>query len=90
MYRLRNSGQAAIFSDIVKKLEHKYPTKFLSLIYALRKYSCNNNRFSISFQRGKLWNEILNEKEKGLEFHTLSKKCINLKLLDIYNEYSYF
>ena len=74
MYRLRNSDQAAIFNGIVKKLEHKYPTKFLSIIYTLRKCSCNNNRFLISFQGGKLWSEILNEEEKGLEFHTLSKK----------------
>ena len=74
MYRLTNSDQAAIFNGIVKKLEHKYPTKFLSIIYTLRKYSCNNNRFLISFQGGKLCSEILNEEEKGLEFHTLSKK----------------
>ena len=31
MYRLRNNDTPAIFNDIVKKPEHKYPTKFSSL-----------------------------------------------------------
>ena len=37
MYRLGNSDIPAIFSDIVKKPKHKYPTKFSSLNYTLRK-----------------------------------------------------
>ena len=47
MNRLDNSNIPAIFNDIVKKLEHKYPTKFLSLNYTLRKYSFSNSRFAI-------------------------------------------
>ena len=54
MYRLRNSDIPAIFNAIVKKLEHKYSTKFLSLNYTLRKYSFNSGRFSISYQGTKL------------------------------------
>ena len=64
MYRLGNTDIPAIFNDIVKKPEHKYPTKFSSLNYTLRKYSLNNSRFSISFRGPKLWNEILNKEEK--------------------------
>ena len=90
MYRLENSDMPAIFNDIVKKPEHKYPTKFSSLNYTLRKYSFTNSRFSISFRGPKLWNEILNKEEKGLESHTLFKECVKLKLLDMENEYSYF
>ena len=37
-----------------------------------------------------LFNEILNKEEQGLEFHTLFKKCVKLKLLDMENEYSLF
>ena len=67
------------------------PTKFLSLNYSLRKYSFTNSRFSISFRGPKLWNEILNKEEKGLECHTLFKKCFKLKLLNMdKNEYSNF
>ena len=47
MYRLENSNIPAIFNDIIKKSEHKYPTKFLSLNYTLRKYSFTNSRFAI-------------------------------------------
>ena len=92
MYRLGNSDiqRHAIFNDIVKKPEHKYPTKFSSLNYTLRKYSFTNCRFSISFQGPKMWNEILNKEEKGLQSHTLFKKCVKLKLLDMENQYSYF
>ena len=90
MYRIENSNIPAIFSDIVKKPEHKYSTKFSSLNYTLRKYSFTNSRFAISFQGPKLWNEILNKEKKGLESHTLFKKCVKLKLLDMENEYSYF
>ena len=87
MYRLENSNIPAFFNDIVKKPEHKYPTKFSSLNYTLRKYSFTNSRFAISFRGPKLWNEILNKEEKGTESHTFFKKC---KLLDMENEYSYF
>ena len=65
------------FNDIVKKPEHKYPTTFLSLNYTLRKYSFTNSRFLISFRGPKLWNEILNKEEKGLESYTLFKKASN-------------
>ena len=90
MYRLENSDMPAIFNDVVKKPEHKYPTKSSSLNYTLRKYSFTNGRFSISYREPKLWNEILNKEEKGLESQTLFKECVKLKLLDMENEYSYF
>ena len=90
MYRLENSNIPAIFNDIVKKPEHKYPTKSSSLNYTLRKYSFTNGRFSISFRGPKLWNEILNKDERGLESHKLFKECIKLKLLVTKNEYSDF
>ena len=87
MYRLENSIIPAIFNDIVKKPEHKYPTKSS---YTLRKYSFTNSRFEISFRGPKLWNEILNKEEKGLACHTLFEKCVILRLLDMENAYSYF
>ena len=90
IYRLENSDILAIFNDFVQKPEHKFPTKFSSLNYILRKDSFANSRFSISFRRPKLWNEILNKEEKWLESHTLFKECVKLKLLDTENEYSYF
>ena len=90
MYRLENSNIPAIFNDIVKKPEHKYPTKSSSLNYTLRKYSFTNSRFSISFRGPKLWNEILNKDERGLESHKLFKECIKLTLLVTKNEYSDF
>ena len=37
MHRLENSNIPAIFNDMIKKPEHKYPTKFSSLNYTLRK-----------------------------------------------------
>ena len=71
MCRLGNSDIPTIFNNIVKKPEHRYPTKFSRLNYTLRQYFFTNSRFSISFRRLKLWNEILNKEEKGLECHTL-------------------
>ena len=50
MYRLGNSVIPVIFNDIVKKTEHKYPKKSLTLNYSLRMYSFTNSRFSISFR----------------------------------------
>ena len=79
-----------MFNDVVKKPEHKNPITFSSLNNTLRKYSFTNSRFSISFRGPKLWNEILNKEDKWLESHTLFKKCVKLKLLDMENEYSYF
>ena len=54
MYRLGNNDIPATFNDIIKKPEHKYPTKFSSSNYTLRKYSFTNSRFSISFRGPKL------------------------------------
>ena len=90
MYRLGNSDIPAIFNDIVKKPENKYTTKFSSLNYTLKKNCFTNSRFSIFFRGPKQWNEIVNTEEKGLESHTVFKKCIKLKFLDMENEYSYF
>ena len=53
-------------------------------------HTLTNSKLSISFRGAKLWNEILNKKEEGLESHPLFKKCIRLKLLDMENEYSHF
>ena len=64
MYWLRNSDILAIFNDIVKKPENKYPTRFPSLNYTFRKYSFTNSRFSIFSLGPKLWNEILNKEKK--------------------------
>ena len=74
MYRPGNSDITAIFNGIVKKLQRKYPTKYSSINYTLRKYSFTNSRFSISSRRPKLWKEILSKEEKGLESHALFKK----------------
>ena len=71
MYRLENSNIPTKFNGIVKKPEHKYPTIFSSLNYTLRKYSFTNSRFAILFRGPKLWNEILNKEEEGLESNTL-------------------
>ena len=90
IYGLGNSDIPAIFKDIVKKPVHKYPTKFLKLNYTLRKYYFTNSRFSISFRGPKLWNEILNKKEKELESHTYFRTCVKSKLLDLDNMCSYF
>ena len=54
MYRLENSNIPVIFNYIIKKPEHKYPTRFPSLNYTLRKYSFTNSTFAISFQGPKL------------------------------------
>ena len=45
MYRLGNRDIPAIFNDIVKKTEHKYPTKFSSLNYTLITPSVTNVDF---------------------------------------------
>ena len=49
MYRPGNRDIPAIFNDIVKRPEHKYPTKFSSLNNTLRKHSITNTRFSVLF-----------------------------------------
>ena len=86
----RKSDIPAIFNDIVKRPGEKYQTKFSKLNNILRKYSLTNSRFSNSFRRPKLSNEIVNKEEKELESHTLFKKCVKLKLLNMENEYFYF
>ena len=68
------------FHNIVKNPEHKYPIKFCILNYALRKYFLTNSRFSVFFLGTKLWNEILNEEEKGFEYSTSFQKMYQTKV----------
>ena len=73
-----------------KKARAQIPNKIFELKLHIKKVFFTNSRFAISFQGPKLWNEILYKEKKGLESHTLFKKCVKLKLLDMENEYSYF
>ena len=65
-----------IGNSIIKR---KSSVKFLGVI----NNRFINSRFPVSFRGPKLWNEILNKEEKGLECLTLFKKCIRLKLLNM-------
>ena len=68
------------FHNIVKNPEHKYPIKFLTLNYTLRKYFLTNSRFSVFFLGTKLWNEILNEEKERFEYNTIFGKMHQTKI----------
>ena len=73
MQKCINNHIQSIFSDLIKRSYHKYPTNFSQLSFYLKRYSLNSTKYSISIHGPKLWNDIIN-KEKDIQSYSLSKK----------------
>ena len=54
-HKLKNNQTPLIFSDIMKKTNHKYPSNFSKTYYSLKQYSLTS-KFLISSFGTKLWN----------------------------------
>ena len=62
---------------------------FQSSFY-LKNYSLNGTKYSISIRGPKLWNNVINKKEKDIQSYSLFQKKIKSKLIKIDNETDYF
>ena len=71
MHRLSIDDLPQSFNKTFKKPDHKYPTKFSICNYSLKIHSLKSSKFAVSYQRPKLWNEILSNEEKKIESQTL-------------------
>ena len=54
MHKFINNQIPSIFSDFIKRLNHKYPTNFSQSHFYLKKYSLNCTKYSISIRGPKL------------------------------------
>ena len=80
----------SIFSDFIKRRNHKYPTNFSQPRVYLKRYSLNSTKYSISIRGPKLWNDVINKGEKDIQSYSLFQKKIKSKLIKIENEDDYF
>ena len=90
MFKLNTNQAPSIFSDLIKKPDHKYPTKFSENCFSLKHFSLKSSKYSISFRGPKIWNDFLSKKEKELQSFSLFKKAVHSKLLENEHELEYF
>ena len=67
MHRLKNDNIPQIFTELIKKPKHKYPTKFSKSSYTTKSFSLSNIKYSISDRGQKLWNDSLQNEEKKIQ-----------------------
>ena len=51
MYKLNTNQVLSIFHDLIKKPEHKYPTKFSKICFSLKAFSLKTTKFLIVAQK---------------------------------------
>ena len=90
MHRVINNQIPSIFSDLIKRTDHKYPTNFSQSSFYLKKYSLNSTKYHISICGPRLWNDLVNKEKKGIQSYSLFQKKIKSKLIEIENETDYF
>ena len=90
MHGLINNQIPSIFSDLIKRTDHKYHTNFSQSSFYLKRYSLNSTKYSISIRGPKLWNDVINKEEKDIQSYSLFQKKIKSKLIKIENETDYF
>ena len=96
MHKFINNQIPLIFSDFIKRPNHKYPTNFSQSRIYLKRYSLNstkdlNYRPKRPKDRGpKLWKDVINKEEKDIQSYSLFQKKIKSKLIKIENETDYF
>ena len=64
MHKFINNQIPSIFSDFIKRPNHNYPTNFSKSSFYLKRYSLNSTKYSIFIRGSKLWNDVINKKEK--------------------------
>ena len=86
MHKFINNQIPSIFSDFIKRLNHKYPTNFSQSRFYLKRYSLNSTKYSISIRGPKLWNDVINKEEKDIQSYSLFQNKFRSKLIKIENE----
>ena len=56
MHWLKNDNIPKIFTELIKKPKHKYPTKFSKNSYTSKSFSLTNMKYCVLVQGSKLWN----------------------------------
>ena len=81
MHTFINNQIPSMFIGLLKRLDHKYPTKCSQSSFNLKSYSLNSTKYSISICEPKLWNDIINKEEKDNQSYSLFQKKIKSKLI---------
>ena len=74
MHKFINNQIPSIFSDLIRRHDHKYPTNFSQSSFYLKKYFLNGTKYSISVHGPRLWNKVINKGEKDIQSYSLFQK----------------
>ena len=89
MYKYINDQIRSIFSDLIKKFDHKYPTNFSQSSFQLKSilWIVQN---TLSIRGPNSWNGFISKGKKDTQSFKIFQKKIKSKLIKIENETDYF
>ena len=90
IHKLINNQIPSIFSDFIKRPDHNYPTNVLQSRFYLKRYSLNSTKYSVSIRGPKLWNDVINKKEKDIQSYSPFQTEIQSRLIETENATDYF
>ena len=68
MHKFINNQIPSIFSDFIKRPNHKYPTVFSQSSFYLKRYSLSSKNI---IRGPKLWNDVIDKGEKDIQSYSL-------------------
>ena len=90
MHKFINNQISSIFSDFIKRPNHKYHTDFSQSSFYLKTYCLNSTKYSISIRGPKLLNDVIDKEEKDIKSYSLFQNKIRSKLIKTENEMDCF
>ena len=90
MYQHKSQTLPSVFQNILKKINHKYPTRKSELDYKIPSKKSKISQFSISHRAPYLWNNILSDKLKTCASLPSFKNKVKYFLFSQDNESIYF
>ena len=85
MHKIHETAPATFF-EFFQKVSHPYPTGFSKLCYKIPKTNLAKCKYRISSRGVLIWNNFQSDFEKQIEFSSLFRSKVKLKLFTFENE----
>ena len=90
MFKIKANTAPCIFQNQFTEIQHQYSTRFSKNSFVESQLVYSQKIFSVSSQRPRLWNELLDQQQKSLDRETPFKKMIKPTLLSLEKELRFF
>ena len=90
MFKIKTNTAPCVFENQFMEIQHQYSSRFSKSSFVESQLVYSQTKFSVSSQRSRLWNKLLDQQQKSLDRETLFKKIIKLTLLSLEKELIFF